>query len=317
MRKSENSSGIRASIDIGSNTILLLIGQSEANNNFKEIRGQSEVTALGSGIQKYSKFSEESMELSFSILMQYKEAILKHNINLDDVLVTATEASRVAQNASEFFQRVKKEIGFSIHVISSEGEAYYSGLGVTVSRSYSEKEIVIMDIGGASTELVRVNINPFKIINSVSMPIGSVRAFDWQQSGKLQQKFAEVVNEYEDKINNYKTNMLVGLAGTMTSIGNMFNGRAEYIEKEVQGTLITSSQFVDFLKEYEDYSVPELLVEYPFLGKRAKTILVGGNIAKIFLQLLDVNELKISTYGLRHGTFIQGFINDEHIIKRF
>ena len=115
------------------------------------------------------------MEDSFKVLSLYQKKCLDHDIDPAKILATATEASRVAKNSSEFYAKVKKELGIDVKIISGEAEAYYSTMGILFDTKITDPEITIMDIGGASTELIKVNTAKKEIIHSFSMPVGAVR----------------------------------------------------------------------------------------------------------------------------------------------
>ena len=121
---------MRCSIDIGSNSTLLLVGEI-VGDVINEVVDVATVTGLGKNIDKDSKFVEESMNLTFETLKGYKRIIEKNGLNPSEAIVTATEASRVATNAKDFFAKIKNELGFDITIISSEAEAYYTGRGVS------------------------------------------------------------------------------------------------------------------------------------------------------------------------------------------
>jgi len=108
----------RATIDIGSNTILLLAAELDSKKIVREVLNCSEVTALGKNLDKTKAFAQESMQESFRALTSYKQKLAEVGIEPQEVIVTATEASRVAQNSQDFFEKIKQEIGFGVTIIS-------------------------------------------------------------------------------------------------------------------------------------------------------------------------------------------------------
>jgi exopolyphosphatase/guanosine-5'-triphosphate,3'-diphosphate pyrophosphatase len=181
---------IRASIDIGSNSVLLLIGYWKGDQ-FICLDQDAHITGLGRGIREQQAFDHLSQQETMNVLMLYKEKILKHNLKVDEVIVVATEASRVAKNADLFFHQVKLNTGFTVYTISSEGESYYSALGVSLGLSSflksSQKnlpsDIFLIDLGGGSTEFSLFSRQPFAHKYQISFPFGCVR-FDHQTSYK-------------------------------------------------------------------------------------------------------------------------------------
>lgn len=301
----------RASIDIGSNSILLLAAEVHEGKITQELINLSEVTSLGKDLDKNCKFIQSSMDDSFLALKKYKIELEKIGLNPADTFVTATEASRVATNSSEFFSLIKKELGFKVCIITADGEAHYSALGAAID--ISEKHAVIMDIGGASTELIKIETTPFKVIEFISMPMGSVRGTDWIKNGLFELKIEEIFKNNEDKISHFKTDLLCCVAGTMTSFANMFLGKKSFEEAIVHGTRISQTQYEGFLNFFQTKQEEELRTLYPFLGKRARTIVAGAKIGLKIAQKINVKNLEVSTYGLRYGTIISGGIAHEFI----
>lgn len=302
---------IRASIDIGSNSALLLIV--DVDQDFKILENISTITTLGRDLDKNKSFLETSMDDTFKALTHYSKLCLKYNIELSSVIMTATEASRVATNSALFYERVKNEIGLSVRIITGEGEAYYSTQGILFDQKINDDEIVIMDIGGASTELIKVNTKSKVILNSFSMPVGCVRMNNWIEEGIFNEEIEKVLNTYSDRINLMKVEKLYCVAGTMTSLANIYLGHAEFIEKEINGLEFSVSALNNLHQKMINFTAKDYLERFPFLGKRAKTIGPGLSLACIIIDKLCTKEIYVSTYGLRYGTLLEGGIKDEYL----
>ena len=193
----------RASIDIGSNSVLLLVGEVDGEN-FQLIDSQSRIVGLGRGLETGS-FRRDSMDLCRKVFLEYKDIVLSNGINVEDVLVTATEASRVANNARSFFTQIEKEMGFQTKTINPEGEAYYSLRGIEMGLSSDQIHEVVMDLGGASTEVSKINWSNSNISHSTSLPIGCVRAKDWLDSGELEEKVSNILESNKEILNELIT----------------------------------------------------------------------------------------------------------------
>ena len=303
---------IRASIDIGSNSVLLLIAD-VSNGKFKELEKRSEVTSLGKELDKNKAFHPESMEHTYDAIKSYVEDCQKHGVAPEKILATATEASRVAQNAPEFFQKIKDELGVQISTITSEAEAYFSTKGILFNSKFDSDIITLMDIGGASTELIRVNTKNFQILDSISMPVGAVRATQWLKDGLFVQNLQKVFLDFRNDLDKFQSKELFCVAGTVTSLGNMHLQNKEFVEDEVHGLQIKSEDIDTMFKKFSETS-PELLLEqFPFLQKRSQSIRGGLHLVYHIIHRLLVKELSISTYGLRYGTLLEGKIKKEYI----
>jgi exopolyphosphatase/guanosine-5'-triphosphate,3'-diphosphate pyrophosphatase len=300
----------RASIDIGSNSVLLLVVEVTAEGIIEnEIFNESFITSLGKDLDITKKFHPDSMKATYDALGEYKKLLDTINFPIFDVIATATEASRVSTNSRDFFKKIKDELGFNIQIISSDGEAYYTALGVVSSLGKSEGRIVIMDIGGASTELIQLETSPFKILKSVSLPVGSVRATDWKNSGEFETKIREILNL---DLSGYQTDTLVCVAGSMTALASIYLGQKEYKDDKVEGMKISFQSFQDFAKDLRNTSIDNLLLLFPFLGKRAPMVGAGSHVAELIGNSLKIDTIKISTRGLRYGTVITGGIDEQY-----
>ena len=302
----------RAVIDIGSNSILLLAGDFE-NDVINEELNESRITSLGKGLDKTGEFNHESMENSFAALKEYRDLLISRKYIPEKTIVTATEASRVSKNAKTFFEKVKNELGFSVQTISAQGEAYYTALGVASSLSKdSDNSFVIMDIGGASTELIKITIHPaFKINATISLPIGSVRATDLISEGKHHQRWEELKKQFN--LEAFSTERLICVAGSMTALGAIYYKQNNFDAQELEGKVISKNEFFDFLSQIEKIDAHELAKQYPFLGKRIASIRGGSFVAKSFVTEVVKKDIMISTRGLRYGTFIAGVLDGIYI----
>lgn len=292
---------IKASIDIGSNSCLLLIGEF-SNNEFIEKFSESNVTGLGRGLDQTGKFSDEAMEDTFQVLKRYSQILLDHQIKNDEVIITATEAARVASNSAEFITRVKNNLGLSITLISGEGEAYYSSLGASLNIN---SNCVLMDIGGASTEFIKISTNPFQVIDFISLPIGVVRLTDWKKEPGADEKLRTVFKNLNKNL--FKTYEIVGIAGSVTSHCAMFLNLKEYKDSLVNKVSISQEQYSNFSENLINQSVEDLNKAFPYLGKRALVTHAGADIINYVFEYLEADTITVSTFGLRHGTlYAQG-----------
>ena len=304
---------IRASIDIGSNSVLLLVVElDEKNKIIKELLNESYITSLGKDLDITKKFHPDSMQSTYDALKIYKTLLDKINFPINDVIASTTEASRVSTNSREFFKKIKSELGFNIEIITSDGEAHYTALGVLSSLPNVEDRIVVMDIGGASTELILINTNPFKIEKSISLPVGSVRATDWKNKNEFDSKVYEIL---VPDLSDYNTDVLVCVAGSMTALASMYLGQREYSDTKIEGMTISFKSFQDFVDDLQKTTVENLLMLFPFLGKRAPMVAAGAKVAEIIGSKLNIDLIKISTRGLRYGTIIAGGIDERFISK--
>jgi exopolyphosphatase/guanosine-5'-triphosphate,3'-diphosphate pyrophosphatase len=303
---------VRATIDIGSNSVLLLVAD-VSQNKFRELSKRSEITSLGRELDKNQAFHEESMDATFQAIKSYAEECDRLNVPRDQIIATATEASRVAKNAPDFFQKIQDELQVKITIITSEAEAYFSTKGILFNTKFESEIITIMDIGGASTELIKVNTKTFNILDSISMPIGAVRCSQWLADDLFVQNLQKVFLDFRTEIDNFQSKELFCVAGTVTSLGNMHLQHQEFIEDDVHGLVLKAEDIDNLFKKFSQATPEQFLEQFPFLQKRSQSIRGGLHLVYHIVHRLLVKNLTISTYGLRFGTLLEGKIKKEFI----
>lgn len=303
---------LRASIDIGSNSVLLLVAEM-TNNKFQELSKKSFITSLGKELDKTKNFHPDSMTATYQALKSYAEECDDFGIPREHVITTATEASRVAQNAPEFFSKIKNELRINVQVITSQAEAYFSTKGILFNSKFNSEVITIMDIGGASTELIKVNTKNFQILETISMPVGAVRATQWLDDELFVQNLQKVFIDFRNEIDKFQSKELYCVAGTVTSLGNMHLQHKEFIEDEVHGLVMKSEDIDSLFKKYSNHTPSQFLELFPFLQKRSNSIRGGLHLVYHLAHRLLVKEITISTYGLRYGTLLEGKIKKEFL----
>ena len=303
---------VRASIDIGSNSVLLLIAD-VSHGKLKEISKRSEITSLGRELDKNKAFHADSMAATFEAIKSYALDCEKHDVPRNKIIATATEASRVAQNAPEFFEKIENELGVTVTIITSDAEAYFSTKGILFDTKFNSEVITMMDIGGASTELIKVNTKNYQILESISMPIGAVRSTQWLEDGLFVQNLQKVFLDFRNEIDKFQAKELFCVAGTVTSLGNMHLQRKEFVEDDVHGLVLKSEDIDNLFKKFSDAAPDVFMEQFPFLQKRSQSIRGGLHLVYHVIHRLLVKELTISTYGLRFGTLLEGRIKKEFI----
>ena len=303
---------LRATVDIGSNSVLLVAG--DFSSGYKELLNESRVTGLGRELDKNKAFIQEAMDETFEALNEFKDLCQKIKIPVENIIVTATEASRVAKNAQDFFLKVKKEIGMSVTIIDSKGEAYYSAHGIMFNAEIKDEKVYIMDIGGASTEIIELETKNKKILSSFSMPMGSVRVSTWLKENCAEDYIQDIFQKFSKELDHVKTSRLYCVAGTMTSLANMHLKCKSFEEDKVHGLVMSISEVQKVKSDYFKMSQEEVLKLFPFLGKRSRSIHGGMYMVNEIFKRVPVKEVCISTYGLRYGTMDLRKIDDQFIV---
>ena len=299
---------VRASIDIGSNSTLLLIMDVDSKKVLEE---RSTITALGKNLDLEDKFTSESMSITAQTLKEYAQLCKEYDISPAEVIVSATEASRVATNANEFFENISIETGLSVITITAEGEAFYTAYGLNEMLKSSD-DFIIMDIGGASTELIDVINKPFSLSHTISLPVGSVRTTDWISQNTFEANFESLFNKFD--LAAFQDKNVMCVAGTMTALALMFMNENVYSAEKINTLEMSFNEFEKNIVKIQEEDLVDLGAKFPFLGKRLESIKGGALCAYRVLSAINPQRLYFATYGLRYGTLLNGGIDDNYSV---
>ncbi len=209
-----------ASIDIGTNAVLMLIVEIDIDNCISDIFDLSTITRLGEGLKEKGQLDIKAMERTFSALEKYKNIIYKNNVS--KVFCVGTSALREAENSEFFLKTVKENLNLNIEVISEEKEAYYTYLSVKYDETIKEDDFIIIDIGGGSTEIITGNDNG--LFDFVSLPVGSVKLTEMfvKHNPPLESELFLLEDHVKSLLKEIpfdgRKKILIGTAGTITTL---------------------------------------------------------------------------------------------------
>src|ERR1035437_3510954 len=158
-----------AVLDIGTNTVLLLIAEVEGQN-LRVLKDDHAIARLGEGVDRTGRISEEAYQRFLSILREHEKSI--QSMNVQRIIAVGTSALRDAKNRDEILRRTKEETGIEIEILTGEDEARWSYVGGLFGMNDVENATVI-DIGGGSTEISFGDGHEFT--HGVSLDIGALR----------------------------------------------------------------------------------------------------------------------------------------------
>lgn len=157
-----------AIVDLGSNSARMAITEVAPDGRFREVKRVKENTRLSEGMGREKMLQEPAMQRTIEALKRFKQ--LYQSVPGVKVRAITTAAVRQARNRQEFLERVEREVGIQLQVLSGKKEAYYDYLGVV--RTLKLNHCLILDVGGASCELVLVQQRRAR--NMISIPVGAV-----------------------------------------------------------------------------------------------------------------------------------------------
>lgn len=300
-----------ASIDIGSNTVLLLIAEVDlVNRQLTPLQNVYRMPRISKGINESKVISISSINDLLEVLSEYKIIIEKYKCS--KVIVNATQALRVAQNSDEVLSEIKTKFGFDVNVISGNDEAYISFLGAQSGFELDDLAIAI-DIGGASTEIVLGRST--EILFQKSFPIGVVTMNEKYLEPPISDIDVKNLEQYITEIFNEISNLdstnacVIGIAGTPTTLACAMQNLSEYSDAKVEGFKLNKNDLNNFISVFKSISSQAIRERYGEIMKgREDIILAGTVILNTALKLLGKESLYASGRGLRYGAIID-FMN--------
>ncbi|QTQ12056.1 Ppx/GppA family phosphatase [Treponema parvum] len=294
----------KAIIDIGSNSIKFFVGELAADRTIKTVLDTNDIARLGEGLDSTGAISPEAMERNVASVAAFAKQAKE--LGADQIVSVGTMALRKASNSAEFVEKVKKTCGVEVQIIPGEEEARLSYLAILSGLPLEEDaDLVVFDTGGGSTEFIYGKGT--QMVKRFSVNLGAVRITenylkaDPVSPADVQAAIAQIDKEFKEAGVNGKPAQLVGMGGTVTSMGAVKHKMVKYDPSVIQGSRLTKKDIEEQIEEYSKRTV-EQRKELPGLQpKRADVILAGACILKVITDRLGADGLTISDRGLRHG----------------
>jgi len=300
-----------ASIDIGSNTILMLLTDF-TNNSFNSELNFYSMPRISKGLSESNKFiSEHKIKELIVILKDYKEKAINYGAEI--FLLNATNAFRISSNGIDIKHLIKDYLDLDVKIISGDEEAYLSFIGASGDLRKNQNRLVI-DIGGGSTELI---FGKFSKINyKKSFATGVVSLTEKYLMKDYGKKNQSLVYNYLNNIFDFEEHIpknvsAIAVAGTPTSLVCMINNKKEYDDSFVEGNKIYRFQLNEIITKMSLMNPNEIAEEYGDVVKgRNDVIFSGALILNFIMNKLDLNEIIVSAKGLRYGAVL------DYIVKK-
>lgn len=296
-----------AAIDIGTNTILLLIAELGEDGSFRVLDDRAEIARLGEGVDRARWIGPDGEERSVRVLKSYLERC--GNLGVEEIAAVGTSALRDAHNAGDFKARLKQELGLDLCVLSGEEEAAYSYLAVQKGLALEGKKILVVDVGGGSTELIWGKGDALR--RSISLNLGSVRLTErFLVSDPVREEECALLamtidRELEplraDWTMEGRFQTMVGIAGTFTTLAAIEKGLRQYSHSEVHGSRLSRAEVQRQIRLFKEKTVAERK-EIPGLEpNRADVILAGALLIDRIMALFRIDQVTVSDQGIRYG----------------
>jgi exopolyphosphatase/guanosine-5'-triphosphate,3'-diphosphate pyrophosphatase len=291
-----------ASIDFGTNTARLLIAE-QSPEGITPIRVDREIVRLGGGFTDRYGLSAEARERGLACLCRFSEILSAYGVKR--VRASATSAVRDAFNGSQFVDDVFEKTGIRLAVIDGDEEARLTLAGVLSALDSGSGTLVVLDVGGGSTEFtLSVHGTPVFI---KSMPIGVVRLTEgFRAMTDMAERVRLVVDQLEKELTAAgivitADTELVGTAGTATTIAAIKLEMTDYDYRKVNNYCVSSEDIVRIFQRLTPLTPAERLLVKGVEKGREDLIVAGLVIITSIMERFGFNQLKVSDFGLLEG----------------
>lgn len=296
---------MQAAIDVGSNTVRMLIGECRDNMLYPEKYYRS-ISRLAGGFSPQNELADESMERTLDVLNRYSKILQSSEVA--DVRVVGTAALRRAVNRQLFVDRVQTETGLVIEIIDGAEEARLMARGVLSVVQPEPAAAVIFDIGGGSTEFVCVQQGMIKFQQSYAL--GVVQLSEGFSTVQQRNNYvAQVVSRFVAMLAGHdlltQPYQLIGTAGTLTTLAAMHLQLAEYDARLINNHVIPAGYLRTLKLKLQAMSEFERENLIGMEKGRGDLILPGLDIVLQLLERFELKELKIADSGLLEGVLLE------------
>lgn len=300
---------IVAVVDVGTNSTRLLVAE-VADGAVRELERRTDVTRLGEGVDDSGRLADAAMQRVLAVCGSYREAIDRHCA--DHVVAVLTSAVRDAANGAAFERELRERFGFEATTITGEREARLSYLGATSHRAPPQLPLLVLDIGGGSTELVVGAGRSVEFF--VSTQIGSVRFTerylhsDPPTGEELEQCRAAVRDEVERAVPRDirdRTRAGIAVAGTPTSFAAVDMSLEPYDRERVDGYRLSLDACERLLARLAALPVAARRDVRGLHPDRAPTIVAGGAVLVEAMKLFGLSEIEVSEHDILAGAALE------------
>ena len=304
-----------AVIDIGTNSIKLLVGD-VSDGLIRPVDERSEQTRLGAGLYDTQVLQPVTIERTASAVAKF--VAFARDQDASAIRVIATSAARDAKNPDDLANAVRRASGLRVEIISGEQEAEWVYRGVTSDERFHGKPLLILDVGGGSTEFILGDDNRHTFRQS--FPVGSVRLLeklrpldppslhdlagcrDWLQKCLKHQVGPAMESTLAEAARQNVT--LVGTGGTTTILARMEKKMPNFSREDIDSTCLSREQVLDTMVHLWSLPLAERRKIPGLPRNRADVIIMGVAIYEAVMNYFGFGALHVSTRGLRFGALL-------------
>jgi len=301
----------KAVIDIGTNSIKLYVAERASDGSLVSVVDKNNIARLGEGMGDTGILQSEAMERNAQAVAGFAE--LARASGAKEIVAVGTMALRTAKNAADFVTAVQNLSGIGVRVIPGEEEAELAYLAVLSGIGASAGRLAVCDVGGGSTEFSFGG--DAGVDRRFSINLGAVKVSDEHLASdppgpeQVQAAMSSVLDTLRaNRVDAERpVDRLIGIGGTVTSMGSVKLKMAEYNPDLIQGAALTRDDVDDLIRLFCSMPLGDRRRIVGLQPKRAEVIIGGACIVRGIMECLDVAELTMSDRGLRHGLMFRLF----------
>ncbi len=314
-----HSGSTYAALDLGTNNCRLLIAR-PTPDGFRVVDAFSRIIRLGEGVAASRRISEAAVTRAVEALQVCRDKM--HARGATRARLIATAACRAAENGEEFRSRVAKEAGLELEIIDSATEARLAATGCTELFDPTASGVILFDIGGGSSELVRLNRRPGDrrrgpptpdIVGWASLPVGVVTLAE-RYGGKVVSReiydamvaeVAALVDVFAADHRDLDGFHTLGTSGTVTTIAGVYLRLRRYDRRRVDGCWLSDDEVSGVVAELMGMSFDERAANPCIGAERADLVLAGCAILDAIRRAFPCPRLRVADRGLREGMLVE------------
>ncbi|MCT4604622.1 MAG: Ppx/GppA family phosphatase [Marinisporobacter sp.] len=296
-------------IDIGTNSMRMIIAKIENRRIVKSSKFLN-TTRMGHRVDQTGRLSDEAMDRNIHALKEFMEIAKKEKI--EKLPIIATSAVRDAKNKDIFIKRAKEEVHVFVDVINGQREAELGFMGVLKGLERDDENILVLDIGGGSTEFILGNKEGIKHL--ISINIGAVRMTEkFVTTDPVSKKEVEhMKKEIDDKIKDtisslckFKIDRVIGIGGTATTLAAVSKKMNVYDQEKIHQTKLSHEKVKNILNEFLSKNLDDRKKIDGLQSKRADIITAGTIILDRVLKGVQMDHITISEYDNLEGLIFE------------
>jgi len=300
-----------AAIDCGTNSIRLLIAEPNGSSGLIDLERRLEIVRLGQGVDANGEFHPDALRRTFAAVDEYAGLIKKAGVPVEKVHFVATSAARDAKNRESFFAGIRQRLGVEPDVISGEAEARLSFVGALSRVTPDNEPVLVMDIGGGSTELIAGSAAG-EMRSAISLDIGSVRVTErfLKQNPVAENDLEQAATYVDDLLAGSVVDFggvgsWIGVAGTSTTLAGVYLKLERYDRERVHGARIPLPAIAELLHRLAGLTVEEIRALPSMHPGRADVITGGALVATRIAARMQVADLLVSESDILDGIALQ------------